>query len=149
MKKLMNLKLIAITFIVLVGLTGCKTNDVVADCGCDLPNEESQFVENIEGTASFAHLDEIIAIDPGTTPEYRPFNKYWITKINNSNYMNSMNWVICNDNVLPQEIINLRETMGKLNVRFSGYVKTMCDFPSKYGYNTLYNIYITKIEIEQ
>ncbi len=75
-------------------------------------------------------------------------NKFWITytEQNCGNCIHYM--IVCNENVLPQEVINLKNTGGNLTVRFAGSLKTICQkifSPADYTYE---NITLTQIQTQ-
>lgn len=117
-------KVITIIFFLLIALTSnhCKDNteEPTPDCGC-----ESAILNTIpESTNLVGVITYKIKLD---TQDNYYNNKFWITyaEQNCGNCVHHM--VVCNEDLLPQEVINLKNTGGSLSVKFSGQLKNICE----------------------
>ena len=140
-----GLKITKLTFLFLTILliNNCKdrNEETKPDCGCD-SNVTQTIPEsaNLLGTIYYK-----IQLDPNDS-YYN--NKFWITytEQNCGNCIHHM--VVCNDSLLPQEIINLKNTGGSLTVKFAGNLKNICEkinAPADYTYE---NITLTPIQTQ-
>lgn len=109
------------------------------DCGCD-----SEIIatipeaQNITGKISYN-----VPTDPN---DHFYVNKFWITT-KSSGALLSVG-IVCNESILPPEILQLKKTGGSLTVKYSGYSKKLCEGivgPSTYSYD---HIVLTKIELQ-
>jgi hypothetical protein len=121
--------------------SSCKKNNQ-PNCGCDAPIKttitESQ---NLVGTIYFSTQQTVL-----NSAYFH--NKYYIvyTEQNCSNCVHTMG--VCNEAILPQRVLDLKNTNQSLQVKFAGHLKTFCEKIIAPGDYTYENILLTKIEVQ-
>lgn len=130
-------------FLTVILTNNCKdrNEETKSDCGCD-SNVTNTILEseNLVGTIYYK-----TQLDPQDN-YYN--NKFWIfyAEENCGNCIHYM--IVCNENLLPQEITNLKTTGGSLSVKFAGDLKEVCQkifAPADYTYE---NITLTQIQTQ-
>jgi len=124
-------------------LTNCKNNDEdlqIEKCGCNsVVTKKIPESANLIGEIKFK-----TQLDPNDT-YYN--NKFWITYVE-ANCVNCVHhMIVCNENILPQEILKLKNSSKTISVKFSGDLKEICEkifAPADYTYE---NITLTTIQI--
>jgi hypothetical protein len=56
--------------------------------------------------------------------------------------------IVCNEDILNQQILNLKSNGQNLNVKFSGHLKEICKKKFDVADVTYENIVLTKIEVQ-
>ena len=132
-------------FFAILFLTNCKnSNDddsQTEKCGCN--SEVKRIIPesaNLIGEVRFK-----TQLDPNDN-YYN--NKFWITyaETNCGNCIHHM--IVCNENFLPQEVLNLKNSGETLSIKFSGELKEICEkifAPADYTYE---NITLTTIQVQ-
>lgn len=129
--------------LICIGFLSCKDNrddpEPEPNCGCN---------SEIEATIpKSANLIGSIRYKIQLAPNDNYYNnKFWITytEPNCINCVHSM--IVCNENILPQEILNIKNTGETLSVKFAGDLKTICEKIFAPGDYTYQNITLTNIE---
>jgi len=121
-------------------IISCKSDDTPLDCGCNsetkaIITEESQAV----GTITYKEQTE-------SNSYYT--NYYWITLTdpNCSNCVQHM--IICNNELLSNEIRNTLNSQTSTKVKFSGELKEVCEKRFDISSISYQNIKLTKIELQ-
>ncbi|MDO5615077.1 MAG: hypothetical protein Q4G16_02725 [Cruoricaptor ignavus] len=121
--------LLGLFFLILIS---CKDRD--SNCGCD-----SETKSVIPESRNFEAI-----ISYNTDDNYYN-NKFWLS-VNEGAVYNY--YIICNESILPSEVLKLKETGETLRVNFSGETKEICEknvSPANYSYN---QITLTKIQLQ-
>ena len=130
------LPIVILLFIIsLFSIYSCKKNSP-PDCGCDAPTSitipES---DNIIGTIEYNKYYNDV--------NYK--NKFTIIYIG-KNCINCVHTMfICNEGILPQQVLDLKFNHQSLQVKFAGDLKPNCEKITAPGDYTYENIYLTKI----
>lgn len=126
-------------------LAGCKNSndDDLQDekCGCNA--EVKRIIPetaNVIGSIRFKNQT-----DPN---DHYYNNKFWIsyTEANCGNCIHY--FIVCNEDFLPQEVLNLKNSGETLSIKFSGELKEVCEkifAPADYTYE---NITLTTIQVQ-
>ena len=136
--KFINLFLLIFSILL---ITNCKdrNEDVKSDCGCN-----SNVTHSIPESAN---LVGNIFYKTQLNPQDNYYNNTFWVSYTEPNCINCVhNMIICNEDLLSQEIINLKNTGESLSVKFAGDLKTICQktfAPADYTYE---NITLTKIQ---
>jgi len=135
MKKLLFLFATALT------LSNCSKDEKKADCGCD-----SEIRRTIPESMN---LIGQISYKKQLDPNDNYYNdKFWIG-YSEPNCINcSHKMIVCNEEILNEQILNLKTNGQTLNVKFSGYLKEICKKKIDAADVTYENIVITKIEVQ-
>lgn len=117
-----------------------ETNEIIpTNCGCDNPirttiTDSSNLIATIEYNKYYN--------------DYNFKNKFTIVYVerNCSNCVHTM--FICNEAILPQQVLDLKRTNQILRVKFAGHLKPLCiKVPSPADY-TYENITLTNIAVQ-
>lgn len=140
MKFIKNTFYLTLFTLVLILTNSCK-DDTLPDCGC---NSETitTIPENSNTIGQISFKEQLNVNDTYYT------DKYWIGFVepNCSNCIHHM--IVCNDNFIPNEIKNLINSNGIVNIKFSGYLKDICKKQFDVADVTYQRITLTKIEIQ-
>lgn len=127
-----------------LSLNHCKSREEepqTPDCGC-----ESKVLKTIPESAN---LIATIGYKVQISPDDNYYNnKFWITytERNCSNCVHHM--IVCNESLLPREVLDLKKTGGNLSVKFSGQLKEICEKIFSPADITYEHITLTKIEVQ-
>ncbi len=124
-------------FFTIMLLNSCKKENDNADCGCKTAITDTIPETNmINGVLGFKHK--------GRNSDYLT-NRYWIT-VSSPNSAQVHHAIICNYDIIPNNIINYLNNHDSVNVNFSGYLKNVCDHPFTTANITYNRITLTKIK---
>ncbi|MBN8837069.1 MAG: hypothetical protein J0I09_07410 [Sphingobacteriia bacterium] len=119
--------------------SSCKKS-TQPDCGCDAPikttiSDTSNLIGTIEYNKYYNSNDNFK-------------NKFTIVYVerNCSNCIHTM--VICNQDILPQRVLDLKQTNQSLQVKFAGDLKQFCEKIIAPGDYTYEYIILTKIIVQ-
>ncbi|SHL89242.1 hypothetical protein SAMN05444266_105377 [Chitinophaga jiangningensis] len=135
-------KLVPVLFFLLfalIVLNGCKKNKELPACGCSAPATDTiAETSNLKG--------EIMYFGSNNSKDFQ--NKYVIVYtekdcINCKHYL-----AICNESVLPAEVLALKSSKNTLQVSFSGVLKPVCEKVFAPADNTYDNVSLTKIVLQ-
>lgn len=136
--------LILLCFSIMLVLNNCKNREEepkTLDCGCN-----SKVLNTIPESANLIGLIKYkMQLDPNDN-YYN--NKFWITYTEQScgNCVHHM--IVCNESILPQQVLNLKNSGGNLSVKFSGQLKEICEKKFDLADITYENITLTKIQVQ-
>jgi len=129
-----------LSFALFLTFISCKEG-TLPDCGC---NSETitTIPENPITIGQISFKKQIDVNDIYYT------EKYWIGFVepNCSNCIHHM--IVCNENFIPNEIKTLINSNRILNIKFSGYLKDICEKKFDLADVTYQRITLTKIEIQ-
>ena len=136
--------LILLCFSIMLVLNNCKNREEepkTLDCGCN-----SKVLNTIPESANLIGLIKYkMQLDPNDN-YYN--NKFWITytEQNCGNCVHHM--IVCNESILPQQVLNLKNSGGNISVKFSGQLKEICEKKFDLADITYENITLTKIQVQ-
>ena len=136
--------LILLCFSIMLVLNNCKNREEepkTPDCGCN-----SKVLNTIPESANLIGLIKYnMQLDPNDN-YYN--NKFWITytEQNCGNCVHHM--IVCNESILPQQVLNLKNSGGNISVKFSGQLKEICEKKFDLADITYENITLTKIQVQ-
>ncbi|RTY83160.1 hypothetical protein EKL99_06195 [Flavobacterium sp. ZB4P23] len=128
-------------FATLFTISSCSKDDKTPDCGCD-----SEIRTTIPESAN---LIGKISYKKQLDQNDNYYNdKFWIgyTEQNCVNCVHKM--IVCNEEILNQQILNLKSNGQTLNIKFSGHLKEICEKTFDVADVTYENIVLTKIEVQ-
>lgn len=142
MRKPLSRSLFILLSVSLLFISSCNKENVKQDCGGD-----SEVIDTIPVSADLAGE---LTYKRQSDPDDDLYNeKYWIfivpTDSSSSWWVNDL--IVCNEEALS-DFSYIKETGGSVNIKFSGYVKKICEqqiSPPEYSYR---HIVITGIETQ-
>jgi len=108
---------IAISILLFLVTISCSRDE--KNCGCE--SETSQTIleaDKVQGKIAFKYQ-----IDPNDN-YYN--DKFWISFTPNNCSSCDIRAIVCNEDILEENFIELKETKGILNIQFSGNLKEIC-----------------------
>jgi len=128
---------------IILSSSSCKKSGPPT-CGCDAPTKATiPDSANLIGTIYFSEQQNILLSG------FYFKNSFFIVYVENNcgNCIHHMG--VCNENILPIEILNLKNDNTKnLKVKFAGHLKPVCEKQNAPGDYTYEHILLTKIEIQ-
>ena len=128
-----NTLLFVFYFSIAVFYVSCSDDEAPTECGCEsetvsiVPNEDVN-VTIKEQTTGFLYYRRPDMMDRFfDDPNYS--NKFWIFQGTPGCYNCQRHLVICNENMLPGELNNLRNTTDSIPIVFTGELKYLCTEP--------------------
>ena len=120
-------------FSVVVFSVGCSDDEVTPECGCDsetisnVPNEDLGVPIKEQTTGLLYYKGPEMMDRYLNDPQYS--NSFWIFQGTPGCYNCQRHLVICNENLLPDELNNLKNTTDSIPVVFNGELKRLCTEP--------------------
>ncbi|PQJ82920.1 hypothetical protein BTO16_01220 [Polaribacter glomeratus] len=126
-------------FIILI-FSNCNKDDTQPNCGCDsetkaIINESTQLIGAItykEQTQSNSYYT----------------NRYWITITDSSCSNCAQHMIVCNEDLITNEILSILNSQTSLNVKFSGELKEVCEKRFDISNISYQLLTLTKIELQ-
>ena len=131
---------ISILILLFLVISSCSKDD--KNCGCE--SETSQTVsesDKMKGEIAFKYQ-----IDPNDN-YYN--DKFWINFTPTDCSSCDIRAIICNEDILDEEISKLKETEGILSIQFSGFLKEICTRKNDIAEISYKRIVLTSIEISE
>ena len=125
-------------FLILILTINCNDKDEVKDCGCDSP-----VIKVISDTDNMSGK---IYYKTKTDPNDNYYNnKFWIS-VDGLAVNWSQNLIVCNENILPTEILNLKNSGETISIKFSGDLKKLCENTISIPEDSFEHITLTKLQ---
>jgi len=145
-KKLIKVLTFIFYFGIIIFCVSCKDDDdVLPECGCESPTFSSIPNEKLgvpieEQTTGYLYFKRPEIMDRYLNdPQFN--NQFWIFQGTRGCYNCQRHLIICNENVLTDELNNLRNNTDSIRVVFSGDLKRSCTepfiAPADYFYATI------------
>lgn len=132
--------LILICLSISLGAACDKDDKTKSDCGCD-----SETLATIPESANLIGLIWY-KTNKDLNDDYYT-NKYWISVVVKDSDK-ADHYIICNEDILSDDIIELAKTSEDTKVKFAGQIKEICEKKFDVAERTYSRIVLTKIELK-